>query len=149
MNFVNPRLLGSQTFFKNQFDTLITKCHDEETTDKLKRLIAPFVMRRTKEMVVKDLPPVSYQTLYCEMTAEQHEIYEREKSGARNEIFNSIENLPDSKATFIALQALTRLRLLANHPRLPHPPPEGPPGKLERVPQPTQNREPRPYAVRG
>lgn len=139
MNFVNPGLLGSQTFFKNHFDTLITKCHDEETTDKLKRLIAPFVMRRTKEMVVKDLPPVSYQTLYCEMTAEQHEIYEREKSGARNEIFNSIENLPDRKATFIALQALTRLRLLANHPRLLDPLYEGTSGKFERVLETIEN----------
>ena len=77
--------------------------------------------------------------LYCEMTAEQHEIYEREKSGARNEIFNSIENLPDRKATFIALQALTRLRLLANHPRLLDPLYEGTSGKFERVLETIEN----------
>ena len=133
MNFVNQGLLGSQTFFKNHFDIPISKNNDEDAEAKLKKLIAPFILRRTKDLVAKDLPPISEQTLYCEMTPEQRELYEREKSGVRNEIIGTINNIARNNTTFIALQALTRLRLLANHPLLTHPQYEGGSGKFDQV----------------
>ncbi len=57
---------------------------------KLKKLITPFILRRTKEMVAADLPPVTEQAIYCDMTEEQAKIYEEEKSAVRNTILNSI-----------------------------------------------------------
>ena len=56
MSFVNPGLLGTQRFFKNEFLNPIEKKHDELKTKKLYALIKPFVLRRQKSQVVKDLP---------------------------------------------------------------------------------------------
>ncbi len=133
MTFVNRGLLGNQNFFKNHFEIPITKNKDESKEVKLKKIITPFILRRTKEMVAKDLPPITMQTLYCEMTAEQKKIYEKEKSGIRNEIMKNFEYTQVNKASFMALQALTRLRLIANHPKLADPHYEASSGKFEMI----------------
>jgi non-specific serine/threonine protein kinase len=56
MNFLNPGLLGSVEFFRNSFSTPIDKFGEQEQKDHLKKLIYPFILRRTKEQVAKDLP---------------------------------------------------------------------------------------------
>ena len=131
MNFINPGLLGSLSFFRHYFETPITKGNNQDKETKLKKMIAPFILRRTKEMVAKDLPPISYQTLYCTMSDEQKSLYEKEKSSYRNELWgiNNKEN-PKSVSSLIALQALTRLRLIANHPVLVDPNYSGDSGKF-------------------
>ena len=75
LNFVNPGLLGSLSFFTREFARPIEKLGDEEREARLKRLITPFILRRTKEMVARDLPPVTEQTVYCDMTEDQSKIY--------------------------------------------------------------------------
>ena len=116
MNFVNEGLLGNLTFFKRQYIAPIEKSNSEEHEDKLQKLIEPFVLRRTKEKVAKELPPVTEQVMYCDMTPEQKKIYESEKSGIRNELLKTFEIKGLEKTTFLALQGLTRLRQIANHP---------------------------------
>ncbi len=133
MTFVNRGLLGNQNFFKNHFEIPITKNKDESKELKLKKIITPFILRRTKEMVAKDLPPITEQVLYCEMTTEQRTAYEREKSGIRNEILKNFDYTQTNKASFMALQALTRLRLIANHPRLADPHYTASSGKFEQI----------------
>lgn len=136
MNFVNPGVLGSQNYFKNKFVTPISKQREEtdgELEQRLKVLIQPFILRRTKEMVATDLPPVSEQVLYCDMTPEQHEIYEREKSGVRNELLKVIDRDGIQKSGMVALQALTRMRQLANHPAMVIDGYEGSSGKFEQI----------------
>jgi superfamily II DNA or RNA helicase len=137
MNFVNPGVLGTINFFKTKFVTPISKQKEEhednELEHRLKNLIQPFILRRTKEMVAKDLPPVSEQVLYCDMTPEQQTIYEREKSGVRNELLKAIEREGMQKSGMIALQALTRMRQLANHPALVIDDYEGSSGKFEQI----------------
>jgi superfamily II DNA or RNA helicase len=119
MNFCNPGLLGNLTFFKNHFETPITRSHDEKREQKLKKITAPFILRRTKEMVADDLPPITYQTVYCPMSEEQKSIYEKEKSSYRNELWkDDNESLSARELSFKALQAFTRLRLISNHPVL-------------------------------
>ncbi|SMO34898.1 Helicase conserved C-terminal domain-containing protein [Saccharicrinis carchari] len=118
MNFVNKGLLGGLSFFKRQFVTPISKANSEEQEEKLQRLISPFILRRTKDKVATELPPISEQVVYCDMTKEQKKIYESEKSGIRNELLKTFENQSTDKSTFLALQGLTRLRQMANHPRL-------------------------------
>ena len=115
-NFINPGLLGSFSFFKNNYIQKITKEKNKNTEESLQRLIQPFLLRRTKEQVTPDLPPLSQEIVYCDMTENQEENYNAEKNRIRNILLESKENL--TKNNFVALQGLMRLRLLANHPAL-------------------------------
>ena len=118
MNFVNSELLGSLSFFKKEFTVPIEKKNIPEKEDKLKKLINPFILRRKKNEVAKELPPVSEQIIFCSMTDAQRKFYETEKSVIRNSIFEKIENQGIEKSSIIVLQGLTRLRQIANHPLL-------------------------------
>jgi SNF2 family DNA or RNA helicase len=118
MNFINNGLLGSLSFFKKEFTIPIEKKNQQEKEDKLKKLINPFILRRKKDEVALELPPVSEQVIYCSMTDEQRKFYESEKSVIRNSIFEKIENQGIEKSSMIVLQGLTRLRQIANHPFL-------------------------------
>ncbi|MBP5365738.1 MAG: DEAD/DEAH box helicase [Bacteroidales bacterium] len=120
MNIVNPKLLGTSAVFKNYFETPITKFNDTQREEKLKKIIAPYILRRTKEMVEKDLPPVSYQTINCLMTDDQRAMYERVKTSIRNELIagGKKDEKDKGKTALMFLAALMRLRLIANHPAL-------------------------------
>lgn len=118
MNFINPGLLGNLTYFKNEFVNPIEKHNIEENSEKLKSLIHPFILRRTKNEVAKDLPPKTEQVRYCSMSEPQQKIYEKEKSIVRNNILENLEEKGNEKTGFMVLQALTKLRQLANHPTL-------------------------------
>jgi len=118
MNFLNKGLLGSYSFFKSEFVTPIEKNNDENKKNKLKKLVYPFILRRTKEDVAKELPPVSEQVLVCEMTEEQESLYDEVKSQYRNFILNELEDPLQAKNRFLVLKGLTELRLIANHPKI-------------------------------
>jgi superfamily II DNA or RNA helicase len=118
INFVNPGLLGTLSFFKQSFVQPIEKKKDEQREERLKELISPFILRRTKEEVARELPPVFEQVRYCSMTDDQRRAYEEEKSLARNAILENLEERGIEKSTMMVLQALTRLRQLANHPAM-------------------------------
>lgn len=133
MNFVNKGVLGSHNFFRSSFGLPIERYNDEAKKKQLQKIIAPYILRRTKEMVAKELPPVTEQIIYCEMTDDQRSIYESEKSGCRNEILKLVQESKTGKDAFMALRALSRLRLIANHPRLVQPDYEGRSGKTEQI----------------
>ncbi|ADY53595.1 SNF2-related protein [Pseudopedobacter saltans DSM 12145] len=118
MSFINPGLLGSQSFFQSEFVQPIEKKKDEEKAHKLQALIKPFVMRRTKEQVASELPPKTENIFFSEMTEDQADFYEKTKSEYRNELLKSIENGEFSKSPVQMLQGLTKLRQIANHPVL-------------------------------
>jgi hypothetical protein len=67
MNFLNPGLLGSMEFFRNEFATPIDKFGEQEQKEHLRKLLYPFILRRTKEQVAKDLPEKTETILFCEM----------------------------------------------------------------------------------
>lgn len=116
MSFINPGLLGSQTFFQTDFVQPIEKKKDEEKAQKLQVLIKPFVMRRTKEQVATELPPKTENIFYSKMSEDQADIYEQTKSDYRNELLKSLETGDYSKSPIQMLQGLTKLRQIANHP---------------------------------
>ena len=118
MNFLNPGHLGSFKFFKENYLLPIERDHDPEASARLNLLIQPFILRRTKEQVAADLPPVMEEMLTIEMTSEQLELYESEKSSVRNYLLKNIDDLEPRNTTFVVLQALTRLRQIAIHPRM-------------------------------
>ena len=133
MNFVNEGLLGSLNFFKKHFVLPITRQQDEAKEEKLQKLIQPFLLRRTKEKVAKDLPPIMEQVIYCDMTPEQASMYEKEKSGVRNMLSHVFEGKTKAQSSIIALQALSRLRQLANHPAMVDEEYNGSSGKFEQI----------------
>jgi superfamily II DNA or RNA helicase len=133
INFVNPGLLGTLNFFKRSFVQAIEKKKDEGREEKLKELINPFILRRTKAEVAQELPPVFEQVRYVDMTQAQKRVYEDEKSLARNSILENLEEAGLDKTSMMVLQALTRLRQVANHPALLEDYPEVDSGKFHEV----------------
>ncbi len=115
MQFINPDLLKSFHFFKEHFIIPIEKQQDEAAKTRLRSLVAPYLLRRTKEEVAKDLPHLHRQVFYCEMTPPQEKLYEEEKSKARNYL---LEHYHPNDAQYLAIvhQTLMRLRQLVNHP---------------------------------
>jgi superfamily II DNA or RNA helicase len=133
MHFVNPGLLGELSFFRQNFLTPIEKEGNTDRQQKLQQLIRPFILRRTKGEVASDLPELTEQIRYCNMTESQKAYYEEEKSKARNKILDSISSVGIEKSALLVLQALTRLRQIANHPFMVDPDYSADSGKFEEV----------------
>ena len=133
LNFVNPGLLGNLSFFRREFAKPIEKEKDDAKELQLRRIIKPFILRRTKEMVAKDLPPLTEQTVFCDMTEEQEQAYEKEKSAVRNTILANIGSAGSEKSSIIVLQGLMKLRQLSNHPVLAYEDYHSGSGKFEAV----------------
>lgn len=133
MSFINPGLLGTAKYFKNEFQLPIEKRGDFEKTRKLNVIIKPFILRRQKSQVAKDLPEKFESVKYSQMTPEQEEKYEEVKSYYRNQILDTIEKSGIKKSQLLLLQGLTKLRQIANHPKMVEPDFEGDSGKLEDI----------------
>jgi SNF2 family DNA or RNA helicase len=133
ISFINPGLLGTQKFFKDEFLIPIEKKRDEEKTRKLNVMIKPFIMRRQKSQVAKDLPDKIEQIKYSDMTVAQEEQYEEVKTYYRNKILDTIEKEGIRKSQMLLLQGLTKLRQLANHPLMVDEQYAGDSGKLEDI----------------
>lgn len=127
-NFINPGLLGSSDGFRKHFIFPITKEGNENAGKRLQQIIRPFFLRRTKQQVAPELPPLTEEVVYCEMTSGQQEIYQKEKNALRNTILQE-----RNKNTFVALNGITRLRQLANHPQMVMPDYTGGSGKMDQV----------------
>ena len=139
LNFVNPGLLGDLSFFRREFAKPIEKSGDDRQEGKLRKIIKPFILRRTKEMVARDLPPVTEQTVFCDMTEEQYKMYEEEKSSVRNSIFKSIETAGIEKSAIVVLQGLMKLRQISNHPAMAYEDYKSGSGKFDTVLQDMQS----------
>lgn len=127
-NFINPGLLGTLSDFRNRFINPIVKEGNERARLRLQQLISPFFLRRTKGQVAPELPSLMEEVIYCEMSEEQQEVYTKEKNTLRNTLLEEWH-----KNKMIALNGITRLRQLANHPRMVLPEYSGSSGKMEQV----------------
>lgn len=117
MQFINPGLLGTFALFRKQFIVPIEEHDHEGKKERLRQLVSPYLMRRTKKEVAPDLPELDVQLFFCEMTSPQRKLYEQERSAARNALLGIGEPTGrDNK--LLVIQALTRLRQLANHPAI-------------------------------
>lgn len=133
MSFVNPGLLGTQKYFKEKYLIPIEKKKDVERTAKLNALIKPFILRREKSQVAKDLPEKIENIQYCDLSAQQREYYDKEKNNYRNKLLDIIETEGIHKSQMMLLQGLTRLRQIANHPVMVDPEYTGDSGKFEDI----------------
>lgn len=118
MNFLNPGMLGNKEFFKEQFAKPIDKFQEAESKDHLRRLVYPFMLRRTKEQVAADLPEKTEITLFCEMEKEQRAVYDLYKNMYRSQILNTIEAQGVERSQFAILQGLMKLRQICDSPAI-------------------------------
>ncbi len=118
MNFLNPGLLGSMEFFRNEFATPIDKFGEPEQKEHLRKLLYPFILRRTKEQVAKDLPEKTETILFCEMEEEQRSIYEAYRNSYRDKILGAIDQQGIDKSQLTILQGLMKLRQICDSPAI-------------------------------
>ncbi len=118
MNFLNPGMLGSVEYFRNEFATPIDKFGEQDRKEHLKKLLYPFILRRTKEQVAKDLPEKTETILFCEMQSEQREIYEAFRNDYRNRILGVINEQGIERSQLTILQGLMKLRQICDSPAI-------------------------------
>ena len=118
MNFLNPGLLGTMEFFRNEFANPIDKFGEQEQKDHLRKLLYPFILRRTKEQVAKDLPEKTEQILFCEMEAEQRKIYDAYRNSYRDKILGTIDQQGIERSQLTILQGLMKLRQICDSPAI-------------------------------
>ena len=118
MNFLNPGLLGTMEFFRNEFATPIDKFGEPEQKEHLRKLLYPFILRRTKEQVAKDLPEKTETILFCEMEEEQRVIYDAYRNSYRDKILGTIDQQGIEKSQLTILQGLMKLRQICDSPAI-------------------------------
>jgi len=114
--FLNPGMMGSATVFRETTQKSVG--NDAATRTALARAMRPFILRRTKEQVAKDLPQKLEQTLYCELGDVQRKAYNDLRDYYRTSLLDRIAREGINKAKIQVLEALLRLRQAACHPGL-------------------------------
>ncbi|WP_430614732.1 SNF2-related protein [Flavobacterium sp. JP2137] len=114
LNFLNPGLLGNMNHFRNQFSDHIDKDKNVETAQLLNKIISPFILRRTKEQVAKELPDKTESVIFCEMGKEQRQVYDSFKNKYRDYLLNKIDENGIEKSQMYVLEGLTKLRQICN-----------------------------------
>lgn len=113
--FLMPELLGEE---KNFYADVQAGSSDLRYLQKIKKKIRPFVLRRRKNEVAKDLPECIEQTLWIEMGETQREIYEGFLAGIKNNLFAKMHQEGISKHRMEIFEAILRLRQICCHPLL-------------------------------
>ena len=117
-DFIMPGYLFTYRKFKNFYETPIVKENDQEAMKKLKMLIEPFILRRTKKEVLEELPEKTVTLFHNEMNEEQNSIYLNYLAQAKQEIAEQIDYKGFEGSQIQILAALTRLRQICCHPSL-------------------------------
>ena len=118
MNFLNPGMLGSIEFFRQEFAVPIDKFGEQDRKDHLRKLLFPFILRRTKEQVAKDLPEKTETILFCEMEDEQRKVYDAYRNDYRDKILGTIDSQGINKSQLTILQGLMKLRQICDSPAI-------------------------------
>jgi hypothetical protein len=119
--FINPGLLGSMDYFRREFASPIESKQDEKTADLLRRLVYPFILRRTKEQVAPELPPRTERLIYTDLEPAQRKIYIRTRDYYRAQLLGMIDEGGLDNARMKILEGLLRLRQVCIHPALVEP----------------------------
>ncbi len=114
MEFLNPGFLGSQNEFKRKFFLPIQASGDKAAAERLKKLTAPFILRRLKtdKSIIKDLPDKLEMKVYCNLTQEQASLY----TAVVNEVNEALEGAEGIGRKGLILSTLSKLKQVCNHP---------------------------------
>jgi len=118
ISFLNPGMLGPLKKFQEAFSKPIQRGNDEAAAESLRKTIYPFILRRTKDVVAKELPPKTEIIHFCQMEQQQEKIYNIWREAVRDEIIKEIETKGIKRSGFKVLEGLLRLRQICNHPLL-------------------------------
>ncbi len=130
-DFIMPGFLASRESFESRYRV---KDFDEDTTGRLgnlNRLTHPFILRRRKKEVITDLPGKIENNIYVELTTEQKKIYVAELEKVNQEMTDILGSGGISKARFLILKLLTKLRQICIDPRILFEDYKGGSGKIE------------------
>ena len=116
--FLNPGLLGSLEYFRNEFGAPIERKNDEKAAQTLRKLVYPFILRRTKDQVAPELPPRTERLLYSDMEPAQRKLYSRTRDYYRGMLLGMIDKEGLNSSRMKILEGLLRLRQICNHPLL-------------------------------
>jgi len=114
LSFLLPGMFGSREFFKREYADAIDRDQDPEKIAALKKLTAPFVLRRTKEQVATDLPEKVESILWCEMGGDQKAAYETIKENIRSSVFIEIKEKGLGSGKLSVINGLLKLRQVCN-----------------------------------
>ena len=112
-DFCLPGYLKSYESFRNEYEREIVKNHNNDALERLNHQISPFILRRTKAEVLRELPEKTEQVIYAPMSEEQEKIYNATLMKARDKI---LQTGLDNKMYIFSM--LTRLRQICCHPSL-------------------------------
>ena len=114
MHFLNPGYLGTREAFRSNFALPIERYNDENALHRLKKLAAPFILRRVKTdpRVIQDLPEKVETKVYCHLTEEQATLYEAVVQDA----VQQIEKKEGMERRGLVLSMLMQLKQICNHP---------------------------------
>lgn len=118
MNFLNPGMLGTMEYFRQEFAIPIDKFGEQDRKEHLRKILYPFILRRTKEQVAKDLPEKQEMILWCEMEDEQRKIYDAYRNDYRDKIMGTIQEQGIQRSQLTILQGLMKLRQICDSPAI-------------------------------
>jgi hypothetical protein len=113
-HFTNPGLLGGRQYFQDQYATPIADGRPDAARS-LRSKIRPFLLRRLKSEVARELPPRTDLTIDCELNEQERAVYDAIRAATQKEV---VEKLKAGGSVLQALEALLRLRQAACHPAL-------------------------------
>lgn len=136
--FITPGLLKSRLYFMNRFASVNDNEKDGTETERLARIVKPFLLRRRKDQVLKELPPKTEIPFFVELSEKERSFYEAVRRKLLDDINQDIDtNSPQNRIRIIA--AITKLRQAACNARLVEPTTDIPSAKLEAFVQLVQN----------
>ncbi len=114
MAFAMPGILGKRSHFSKRFD----RRKDPEAARRLTTRLRPFLLRRTKSQVARDLPPRTEEDVYCDLEGAQRDLYQAELSRIQRVLLGIERDEDLARQSFVILQGLMRLRQICCHPSL-------------------------------
>ena len=117
-DYLMPGYLGNYSYFRKEFITPISKNNEKEKLKELKERVAPFILRRRKEEVLKELPEKIINVHPVSMTQLQEDSYQTVLEEVRGELEETVDQKGFNRSRINVLAALTKLRQICNHPSL-------------------------------
>jgi len=117
MTFATPGPPGDRAYFQRHFD----RRKDDRAAERLSARLRPFILRRTKGQVARELPPRTEENILCELSGLQEKLYRDHLAQAQHMILTTVGGDLLTKRRFAILQAITRLRQICCHPALVQP----------------------------
>ncbi|NDE84657.1 MAG: DEAD/DEAH box helicase [Verrucomicrobia bacterium] len=114
-DFLMPGYLGTATDFRDRYEIPVAKLGDEKAQQRLRQRVRPFLLRRTKAEVARDLPAKIEQISWCELTDEQKGVYRQILEEGRRQVSELAGKASGGKDRIAVLTVLMRLRQACCH----------------------------------